>query len=186
MNNKLQPAIIGGVVLGLLSAIPFVNILNVCCCAWAIIGGIIAAYLYIKKSATPVRIGDGAVLGAISGVIGSIIYCIVGIPLSLVMGDTLNAMVVKLLTNINPAQAEEMRRQLELAQNMPLAARLPSLLFGALISFVLLTLFSVIGGLIGTALFEKRKGDTNVPPPPTFDNQPGGGYAGGGSYGSGA
>lgn len=185
MENKLQPAIIGGVALGLLSAIPFVNLLNVCCCAWAIIGGVIAAFLYIKKSPVPARIGDGAILGALAGVIGSIIYCIVGIPLSIVMGDTFNAMVVKLLANINPAQAEEMRRQLELAQNMPLSARLPSLLFGAFISFVLLTIFSVIGGLIGTAIFEKRKGDTNVPPPPTFDNQPGGGYPGGG-YGAGA
>jgi hypothetical protein len=42
MNDKLKPAIIGGVVLGLLSVIPFVNFANACCCLWAIVGGLLA------------------------------------------------------------------------------------------------------------------------------------------------
>ena len=64
MNDKMKPALIGGVALGLLSAIPFINILNACCCAWAVVGGALATYLYIKNSVTPVRPGDGAVPGA--------------------------------------------------------------------------------------------------------------------------
>src|SRR5437764_1071229 len=82
MNDKMKPALIGGVILGILSAIPFVNIPNICCCAWAIVGGIIAANIYIKNSPAPVRPGDGAVLGAIAGVIGGVINLIVGVPTS--------------------------------------------------------------------------------------------------------
>ena len=34
--NKLQPALLGGAVLGVLSALPFINFAN-CCCIWFII-----------------------------------------------------------------------------------------------------------------------------------------------------
>lgn len=179
MNNKLQPALIGGVVLGLLSAIPFVNILNVCCCAWAIIGGALAAFMYVKSSPTQVRIGEGAGLGAISGVIGSFINWIVGIPLSFLVSNTVYGILVKIMASVDPRQAEEMRRQFEQAQNLPFTAQIPSILLGAVISLALLTIFSTLGGIIGVAIFEKRK-DGDVPPaPPAFGGQPGGGgYAG--------
>jgi len=41
--NKLKPAVLGGLVVGILSAIPFVNY---CCCLWAIGGGLLAGMLY--------------------------------------------------------------------------------------------------------------------------------------------
>jgi hypothetical protein len=97
MNNKLVPALIGGVFLGLLSSIPYLNLANVCCCAWAIIGGVIAAHLFIKNSPTPVRGGEGAALGAMSGVIGSIIYVIIGIPMALIIGDVISPIMINFL-----------------------------------------------------------------------------------------
>lgn len=172
MNNKMQPAVIGGVVLGLLSAIPFVNFGNICCCAWAILGGALAAYLYIKRSEIPARAGDGAVLGAIAGLIGTVITWIVGIPLNILTGDLFTAMIINLIARANPEQAEIMRKQMELAQNMPFSQRLPSILLGMVMGIVLYTLFAVIGGLIGTAIFEKRKGGqapiAPPPPPPSY------------------
>ena len=83
MNNKLKPALIGGVVLGLLSVIPFVNWANICCCLWAILGGLLASYLYVKNSPTPASAGDGAILGALAGVVGAAITVVIGIPLSI-------------------------------------------------------------------------------------------------------
>lgn len=166
MNDKLRPALIGGVVLGLLSAIPFVNILNVCCCAWAIIGGALASYLYIGNSPIPAKPGDGAMLGAFSGLIGSVIYLIVGIPLSLLVSNTFNTLLIAMMEKIDPQQGEIFRRQMELAQSLPLAQRLGQIIISALIGVALLTVFSTVGGLIGTALFEKRKEFPAVPPPP--------------------
>jgi hypothetical protein len=77
--NKLKPALLGGLVVGLLSSIPF---LNYCCCIWGIGGGLLAVFLYIKDSPTPVRPGDGAVLGAMAGVIGALLYLVIGIPIA--------------------------------------------------------------------------------------------------------
>src|SRR5436190_13964844 len=106
MNNKLKPAVIGGVVLGLLSVIPFVSVVNVCCCLWAILGGMLATYLYVKNSPTPVTPGEGAVVGALAGIIGAVISVILGIPISLAMGSTMRNLVVSLLVRVDPRQAD--------------------------------------------------------------------------------
>lgn len=167
MNNKLKPALIGGVLLGLLSVIPFVNSLNACCCLWAIIGGMLASYLYIKGSPTPVKAGDGAVIGALAGLVGAVISLILGIPISYAMGPTMRNLMLKLLESVNPDQAELFRHQFELAGNS-----IARVIINGIIGAVLLFVFSVIGGLLGVAIFEKRKG-APVPPPPPVTGGPG-------------
>ena len=166
MNNKVKPAVIGGVVLGLLSAIPFVNLVNICCCLWAILGGLLASHLYVKNSTTPANAGDGAIVGAIAGAVGAVIYLILGIPLAIVGGAAMREVMFNIITNIDPSQAELFRRQME-AQGDNIAGIIVQSLIGA----VLLIVFAVLGGLLGIPLFEKRKGGTMPPPPPA----PGGG-----------
>lgn len=168
MNNKVKPALIGGVLLGLLSVIPFVNAINVCCCLWAILGGMLASYLYVKNSPTPVSTGDGAIVGAIAGAIGAVISIILGIPINYAMGPTMRNLILSLFESVDRQQAELMRRQMELT-----GESIAGLIVNALILAVLLFFFSVIGGLIGVAIFEKRKGGP-VPPPPPSTGGPGG------------
>ncbi len=170
MNNKLKPAIIGGVVVGLLSAIPFVNFVNVCCCLWAILGGALAAHLYIKASPTPVKTGDGAVLGLLAGVVGAVIYIVIGIPLAILVGTTMIALVSRMIENVNPGQAEMMRQQMAAGQTV-----IGAILRGLFTAFMLIV-FSTVGGLLGVAIFEKRKGSADMPPPPQgFGGAPAGG-----------
>ena len=162
MNNKLKPAIIGGVVLGLLSVIPFVNWANICCCLWAILGGALASYLYIKNSAVPATPGDGAILGAIAGLVGAVISVVIGIPVSILMSGVMMGIVVRLMESVNPSQAEMMRSQIEAGQSVAGA------IVNGLILAVLLVIFSTLGGLIGIPIFEKRKRDVMPPPPQNF------------------
>ena len=169
MNNKVKPALIGGVVLGLLSVIPFVSAVNVCCCLWAILGGMLATYLYVKNSPTPANAGDGAVLGALAGLIGGVISVILGIPVAYAMGPTMRNMMVGLLENVDPRQAEMIREQFEAAGNA-----IGPIIINALIMAVLLFIFAITGGLIGIPLFEKRKGGAMPPPPPYTGGGPGG------------
>lgn len=167
MNNKVKPAVIGGVVLGLLSAIPFVNLVNICCCLWAILGGLLASHLYVKNSTTPANAGDGAIVGAIAGAVGAVIYLILGIPLAIVGGAAMREVMFNILTSIDPSQAELIRRQME-AQGDNIAGIIVQSLIGA----VLLIVFAVLGGLLGIPLFEKRKGGTMPPPPPAPGGAP--------------
>lgn len=140
--NKFKPALLGGLIVGLLSAIP---ILNYCCCVWAIGGGGLASYLYIKSSPTRISTGDGAMLGGLAGIIGAVLYLIVGVPISYFVGA---------------AQMEEAMARMNV--QMPFTGFLLFLVVGLLIGLFLLVL-SVIGGLIAVPIFEKR---TDAPPPP--------------------
>jgi hypothetical protein len=143
MNNKLKPALLGGLIVGLLSAIPFVNY---CCCVWAIGGGALATYLYIKNSAVPVRPGDGAMLGGLAGIVGGVIYFVIGVPIAYLVGAA--------------AMEQAFARS---GINLPLSGALLFLVSGFL-GAILLVILSLLGGLIAVPIFEKRKGD--VPPPP--------------------
>ena len=171
MNNKLKPALIGGVFIGVLSVIPFVSAANICCCLWAILGGMLATYLYVKNSPTPAGAADGAVLGVIAGAIGAVISLVLGIPIALAMGPTMRNMIVSLVQNIDPRQAEIMRQQFEASGNA-----IAPLIIQSLIGAALLFVFAILGGLLGVPIFEKRK--AAPPPPPTFNAGTGpGGYA---------
>jgi len=171
MNNKLKPAIIGGVVLGVLSIIPLVSL---CCCLWAILGGLVAAHLYVKSSPTPTSTGDGAIVGALAGVVGGVIVIFIGIPISYLASGVVTGILVGFIEGMNPAQAEMMRAQME-------AQSIAGHIVNGLIGAVLLIVFSTLGGLIGISVFEKRKGNMAPPPPQNF----GGGPGGPGGYGAG-
>jgi hypothetical protein len=169
MNNKLKPALIGGVVLGVLSVIPFVSAANICCCLWAILGGMLATYLYVKSSPTPATAADGAILGALAGVVGAAISLVLGIPIAYAMGPTMRNLIVRLIENADPQQADMMRRQFEASGDA-----IAPLIIQGLIGAVLLFLFAVIGGLLGIPIFEKRKGGASQPPPINVGGGPGG------------
>ncbi|HEY0006661.1 MAG TPA: hypothetical protein VGB17_17900 [Pyrinomonadaceae bacterium] len=179
MNNKLQPALIGGVLLGLLSAIPFINIAN-CCCLWVLLGGALATYLYIKRSPVAVSVGEGAQLGAMAGLIGAFINLIVGLPLNLLVRNPMLGLITGMLERLNPDQAEIFRRQMEMQYSMPLSQQLLLALPGALFGFLMVVVFATIGGLIAVPIFEKRKGGPDAPPPPPSFGGPAGGSYGGG------
>ena len=83
---KMQPALLGGVAIGVLSALPIVNIGNLCCCAWVVFGGALAAYLMQQNHPAPINAGDGAVVGLMAGAIGAVVGSILAIPVSMALG----------------------------------------------------------------------------------------------------
>ena len=67
------PALIGGVVAGVLSGIPLLNCL---CCLWIIGGAMLSSYLLAKNSPVALSAGDGAIVGAFSGIIAAVVVAI--------------------------------------------------------------------------------------------------------------
>lgn len=149
MNNKLKPALLGGLVAGLLSAIvsnvPFVSL---CCCLCAIGGGLLAGFLYIRSSPTPVPTGDGAIVGALAGVVGALIYIVIALPIALWVGTA--------------AVEQQLARS---GIQMPVSG-VVLLIFGALLTAFALLVLATLGGLLSVPIFEKRKADGPPPPPP--------------------
>jgi hypothetical protein len=127
----------------------------------------LASYLYVKNSPTPATPGDGAVLGALAAVIGAVISLLIGIPITLATGPMAASMVDEGFRGILDSQQREMLRA-QIESSATVAGAIQS----GLIRAVLLFIFSIIGGLIGIPLFEKRKGGMMPPPPPAPGGPP--------------
>jgi len=158
--------------------LPGINSCNCVCCAWAIGGGILAAYLYVKGSPFPVTMGRGAGVGLATGAIGAIVCSLFSIPLQFIIssvGSTALAIerFQELMAN-NPDFPEEFRRNIE---SLLLSDGFMTLVtfFNLSINIVSFSLFAMLGGAIGVAVFEKRKhGDSQpyIPPPQPPDDVP--------------
>jgi hypothetical protein len=166
-SKNLQPALIGGLFIGVLSALPFIGWLNTCCCMWVIGGGIVTAYLMQNASLVAITVGDGALGGLIAGIIGAVVRSVLYIPIYLILG---------------PLESHFMQQVFENSRDMPEGLRvfMERSMFGgtglalAFISTFMLWLvfgaiFATIGGMIGAAIFGRGKPTVvaaPVPPPP--------------------
>src|SRR5918998_2156922 len=147
MNDKLKPALIGGAIVGILTALP---VLQSCCCIWALVGGLIAANIYIKGSPNPVQPAEGAIVGAIAGAIGAVLIFVIGIPLQLIFGAAMTSMMGGYIQSVDPNQAAQIQEAMASGLGFGRA------ILNALMYSVTAVIFSAVGGLLGVALFEKR------------------------------
>ncbi len=161
----MQHALLGGVFIGVLSALPIISVAN-CCCVWIIGGGMLAAYL----DQTPGRgtnLARGALDGLLAGVIGAFVWLLVWASLSMVLG---------------PIQERLIESMLENAADMPPEARvwiesmrdsgsgLLSYVIGFTFQLFAGIVFGALGGLLGAMFFwrngvEPALGGPQPPPP---------------------
>ncbi|MDT4951961.1 MAG: hypothetical protein QOJ02_99 [Acidobacteriota bacterium] len=163
MSNRVRASLIGGGVMGGLSAltvVPQVPFIRVICCIWAIIGGGLAAYLYVKNAPTPARVGDGAIVGTLSGVFGALIAFAAFLLVSFYVVDrTLFEESIR-RAGLNP-------EQFSYSMIIPLVG---------VLAIIVQVVLSLVGGIIGVSIFEKRGEDGSGPPPPYYGGTPGGAY----------
>jgi len=151
MNNKLKPALLGGLIVGVLSGVlSFIPFVNYCCCIWGIGGGALAAFLYIKSSPIPVKMGDGAIVGGLAGVVGGVLFLIINLPITILIG------VAALGSQLRQAGVD-----------LPLPP-VVLVIISSIVTAVILAVLATLGGVIGVAIFEKRKDGTAPAPPQNF------------------
>ena len=160
--GKLQPALLGGLAIGVLTSLPVVNIVNLCCCAWVVFGGGLAAYLMQQNHPAPINAGDGAIAGLLAGIVGAIIGSIISIPIAMAMGPFQVEMMERVLESSRdlPPEVRAWFEQLR-SGTMTGAAMGIGLIFSIIFSVFLYSIFGLLGGLLGALIFRK-----NVPPPP--------------------
>jgi hypothetical protein len=186
MNQEgiFKPALIAGVLVGFLSAMPVLQTFNCLCCAWVIGGGMLAAHLYVRGASTAVSLGTGVFLGLLTGAIGAVVDTLFTIPIHLA------------LRPLGMGFTEQMRQAIDQLPNLPPETRDAVLRFladGRGLGFVIIVMMGffkllvysavgMLGGALGVAVFEKRKPGTgqpayqpppNLPPPPPPDGPAG-------------
>ena len=162
--NKFQPALLGGLVLGVLSSLPVVNVAN-CCCIWLVTGGVLAAWVMQQNHPAPIQLGDGALAGLLAGVFGAVVWLVLYVPMHLLTGNMQARMMERVLQNAGDLPPN-VREALENAQSG--GSLFFSIAVGFLFMLVAGAIFATLGGLLGAAFFKKTP-----PPPPPVSVPPG-------------
>jgi hypothetical protein len=165
---KMMPALLGGLFIGVLSSLPYIKGGNVCCCLWVISGGVLAAWLMQQNTARPITIGEGALVGLLAGLAGTLVWVVWSV-------------VGLMLFGTSPFDVADFQRAMtEGGRDVPPEARealenlTPGviLVVGGVIWAGVSMVFATLGGLLGALLF-RRKGPTAGVPTPTGTPGPG-------------
>ncbi len=167
-NATLVAALWGGATMGVLSALPFINVAN-CCCIWVISGGMVAAYV-LQAGAPPgvaITSGDGALSGLLAGVFGAFIFAVVSLPLNMLLGPIQQRFVQQVVESSQDVP-QEMR---SLLANMGgTTGTVLKAVFGFLFMLVAGAIFSTLGGLLGAVLFKRKVAPASPSPGDGHDN----------------
>jgi hypothetical protein len=148
----LKPALIGGSLLGLLSTVPIVQYGNCVCCMWILGGGALAAFLLDKQRPGTLTYGDGAIVGAFSGVFGAIVSTVVSIPLKYLQSAQLEQAREQLSqAEMPPALKEFLLRMMEPGLDVSF------LLIGFVLGAVMFSIFATLGGILTVAILNRKK-----------------------------
>ncbi|MBI5463472.1 MAG: hypothetical protein HY966_00795 [Ignavibacteriales bacterium] len=191
--SKQRAIILGGLVTGAISGMPGLNLINCCCCAGILFGGALSYYLYLQeyRTLTPpadenlrVWIGttaidlrlapeasDALLLGLTAGIIGAFLATVINTIVTLAIGpveqEMLKNWLLKFFERMSergsfPSEAvEQMRGQFE---NSMKDVRTPAaILFGLVANLIIYPIFCMLGGLLGHAIFGRRKTIPAVP-----------------------
>jgi hypothetical protein len=162
MNNQkpeyLVPALVAGAAAGVLSGTPFASCL---CCLWIIGGGLMAAHLLAKKTPGPLTAGDGALVGALTGIVAAIVDTLMSIPLK-----AANEAFIRRLTESLTQFANQMPSWWHdwIERGTLGGFSLAAFLLGLFITAAIFAVLGVLGGVIGISIFGRKK--TPAPPQP--------------------
>lgn len=160
---KLVPVLIGAAAMAVIDVIPGLNLINLLCCAGVMGAAVLGVWFYRKGFAqgSPFTVGDGALVGLLSGLAGGALASIVqSFQLGLFTGGTarIRAAVEEVFAKgqfqgMDAAQVEQIRQSID----QMLAA--PALLFAVLFFGMIIVhgAFGTLGGLIGGAIFKTRE-----------------------------
>ncbi len=147
--SMFMPALIGGGLAGVLSGIPIINCL---CCLWIIGGAMLAAYLLAKDSKVMLSLGDGAIVGALAGVIAAIVDFFVSMPFQAMSEDIFRNVMERF-----SEYADEMPQGWEsLMEGGGFEASVAMTILGLLIAAVVFSILGALGGILGMSLFGKK------------------------------
>ena len=153
--------------IGVLSALPIINIAN-CCCLWITGGGVLAGYLTQQNTPRGLTPGRGALAGLLAGVIGAFVWLVVALALDVFVAPLQEQMLAEMMDNARdmPPEVRDWLEQMTTSGSMPF--RMAMGFFFQLSAGVV---FSTLGGVLASVFFKKpappaAPGDVTPPPLP--------------------
>jgi len=147
-----QAVLLGGLFIGVLSALPIVNIAN-CCCLWIIGGGALTAYLAQQDDPRPLGLVDGARIGLRAGIVGAVIWLVVSFAVDVMVAPLQQGAADMMLRNAADMPPEVRAWLASMGDRASAPQRfVASFLFQLFVA----TPFAALGGLLGAAIFGRE------------------------------
>jgi len=154
-----QAVLLGGLFIGVLSALPIINLAN-CCCLWILGGGAIAAYLAQQHHPGPFGLMDGARIGFRAGVVGAVVWLLASTVVDVIVAP-LQQSAADFMLRSAPDIPPDVRSWLE---NIGNSASLPArMIVGFFFQLFLAAPFGALGGLVGAAIFGRPERGDGIP-----------------------
>jgi|SRR5580765_8477466 ABC-type uncharacterized transport system permease subunit len=153
--SRYQPALLGGLFIGVLSSLPMVNAVNLCCCLWVVCGGVLVTYLLQQKAPTPVATSEAAMQGLLAGVVGGLLVTAFQLAMASILGPMVLEQVRQQLSSNNEIPPEMRDTILRFLTGTNIA------LLSLFITVPMYAVFSMAGSFLGLAFFRKK-----LPPQP--------------------
>ncbi|HTY10311.1 MAG TPA: hypothetical protein VMF88_04475 [Bacteroidota bacterium] len=156
--DRLMPALYGGLIIAGISAIPGLNLINVCCCAGILLGGFLAVLFYrqeLTPEMDPLTSNDCVRLGALTGVIAAAAGAVISFVVALVFGNIAIEMMMNIVHRMNvdlPPNIEQMIDQAS-EERPSVIGMIASLFFTMIIDVP----FAILGSLIGWSVFKPKQ-----------------------------
>ncbi len=149
LNKYFRAAALAGLILGLLSSIPYVRNCNVVCFIWVLAGGTLATILLRNEYQMPnVDIKDGAISGLLAGLIGALVSTVVDTVQWVLFKDRFIAELVTNLRSNDSVPVEAKSLVLAIVRDSPYL-----LIFLSLVMhLILFSIFATLGGILGVRL----------------------------------
>lgn len=164
--DKVIPALYGGIIMALVSTIPFISFINCLCCAGIMLGGFLAVFFYknnFTPDTPPFTAGDCMIVGLIAGNIGAIVGSFLWLLFQKLFGNVMVDAAIEWLRQMNIDLPQEYWDALEGAREGDTG--LFSFVLQMIGNIFIYGIFGLVGGLIGYSIF-KPKGQQMMPPPP--------------------
>jgi len=150
----LMPALIAGALAGLLASLPGPNL---CCCLWPMGAGVWAVFLVQKETRSSLAAGDGAVLGALTGIAAAVVRGLLLIPLQRLNMMFLEKFIFPTLLEWIEQSGQQPPAQLnELIQGEIPALSVPGFFLDLLMTAAIFAGLGALGGVIAVSLLKKK------------------------------
>jgi len=154
--SRFQPALLGGLFIGIMSALPGVNIGNCCCCLWVLSGGMLSTYLLQSRQDAPVETSEVMVQGLIAGAVGGVLSGIISVALQPLIGPWQQQIAAQMMERLQTALPPENRTQFEEAMRQQGSASTRVEILRSLMFVPISAAFATAGAALGLAFFRKK------------------------------
>jgi uncharacterized protein YybS (DUF2232 family) len=174
--SKLRIALICGAIIGAVSSVPGISLINCCCCAGVWLGGVLSVYLYKQQftdEMPQLESSDALMLGLMAGVIGAFAATVLNVLILTIFGPVEGELVKSIAEKVLDRLVEQgsmttdmvdlMKEQID--QSIRDAGRWSNIFGGLFIALIVYPIFTILGALLGFTIFRRKASpQANVAP----------------------